>query len=311
MISAGMTFRRVSFEFLLLFFIFVLSSRAAGDPDLRYLFSVLEADRGVPLLRPGSIAVDTLKGEVYLTDRGRKAIFLYSESGRFLQEFGKEVGLHIPFYLLVDPSVHLVVGEQDRPVLWLLDLKGRVLDEIRLIDDDKEGILPGGISPGPGDNLYVASRYGNSVVKVNLTEKRVDDWYSYPEGQDDGIEIQDIIALEDGRVILLSSRGSVVHVLDGEGRPLVRFGRHGSTEDEFSFPSAFALGPDGKLWIIDTFQHSVKVFDLDGTFIGEFGEMGTEPGRLFFPVDLAFGRGGKLFILERGKARLQAFQLGE
>jgi hypothetical protein len=311
MIYLEMTCRRFSFEFLLLFFILIGSSRAIGDPDHRLLFSVLEAGRGVTLIKPSSIAVDTLKGEVYLTDRGRRAIFLYNESGQFLQEFGKEIGLHIPYCLMVDPSLHLVAGEQDKPKLWLLDLKGRILDEISLISDDKEGILPGGVSPGPEDNLFVVNRYGNSVIKVNLAEKRVDNWYTHPENQDGGIELQDIITLEDRRVLLLSSRGSVVHVLDAEGRPLIKFGRHGSTEDEFSFPSAFAIGPRGKLWIIDTFQHSVKVFDLDGTFINEFGEMGTEPGELFFPIDIAFGRGGKLFILEKGKARLQAFQLGE
>jgi sugar lactone lactonase YvrE len=282
---------------------------AEETPALKLLFSIGEAERDEPLLKPGSIDVDTLRGEVYVTDRGNSEIYVYDETGRFLQRIRKDLKVNAPDELLVDRSGNLVVCEQDLPMLWLLDHQGSVIEEVQLKLDGSERFLPGGMCTDIGGAVLVVERFGDKVVRINKTDRSIEQWPVDLGKQENIIELQDILTLGDGKTILLSSKGYAVRILDREGVLVNKFGEHGSKRNEFSFPTAFALGPKGKLWIVDTFQHSVKVFNQDGSFFKEYGRMGSKPGKFFFPNDIAFGRGGKLYILEGGNARFQVFQV--
>jgi streptogramin lyase len=213
--------------------------------------------------------------------------------------------------MAVDPGGYLVVGEQDLPDLWIIETTGRGARKLSLNVEPSGDILPGGLLVEPDGDIVIAERFGRDVVRLNRTSGTVEGILEGVGRFEEEFELQDIVRMPDGRSILISSKGYVVHVVDATGKTLHRFGLHGSRTDHFSFPVAAAIGPNGNLWIVDTFQHTLKVFALDGTFIGEILEMGSRPGQLFFPVDLAFGRDGRLYTLEKGVPRLQAFQLIE
>ncbi len=64
-------------------------------------------------------------------------------------------------------------------------------------------------------------------------------------------------------------------------------------------PEQMILGPDGKLYIVDSLASVVKRFDLDGNFIDNF----ILAGNLLNPISLKFGSDGKLYVLSGGTDR--------
>ncbi len=311
MTTRGRHIRLVIFSQIMGVFISVGQLRVEDAPALKFLFSVDETGRYEKLQRPVSIGVDMVRSEIYIADAGERKIFLYDETGRFLQEMGRDLEPKAPYGLFVHDSGNLVVAEQDLPRLELLDHTGSVVGEVPLEPGESERFLPGGMCSDRSGMVYVCERFGDKVLRVDLSERRSERWPFDPGGQDDAVELQDILPLGDGKMMLLSSKGSVVRVVDGNGKVVRRFGMHGAKADEFSFPTAFALGREGRVWIVDTFQHSVKVFNQDGSFFKEYGRMGSEPGNFFFPNDIAFGKDGRLYVLDGGNRRLQAFQVEE
>jgi len=286
-------------------------AQAAGSLSIDLLFTIDRAEPDGRLLKPGGIDCDTLRGEIYLADRGRKEVLVYDEAGRFLRKIDRSSGIRIPFRLLVDPSGTLIVGEERESKLRYTDLTGRPIGEESLIMDPDTGILPGGMAIGTGGDLLVVDRFGEGVWRINRMAGRPERFFD-PAGRDDGkIELQDIALTREGKAIIISSKGYGVRVIDPAGIPMTRFGAHGSQPSDFSFPISVAIDRRGRLWVVDTFQHAVKVFLQDGTFVTELGGMGTEPGRFFFPVDITFGSDNRLYVLEKGVPRFQAFQVHE
>ncbi|MBI3965344.1 MAG: NHL repeat-containing protein [Chloroflexi bacterium] len=93
-----------------------------------------------------------------------------------------------------------------------------------------------------------------------------------------------------------------VQRFDRDGRFLSEWG-HGQLDRPF----ALTIGPDGDVWVADTFHHAVKHFAPDGTLRASWGSLGTEAGEFDRPTDLHFDRAGNLHVVEFGNNRVQVF----
>ena len=88
-----------------------------------------------------------------------------------------------------------------------------------------------------------------------------------------------------------------------------------ATEAQLRFPGDVAVGPDGSIYIADTFNHAVRKVDADGiitTVAGKLGERGYggdggHPRQALFdrPAGLAFDANGNLYIADQGNHRIR------
>lgn len=95
--------------------------------------------------------------------------------------------------------------------------------------------------------------------------------------------------------------------LDAAGNVLARWGRSGSGPGEFLRVRALAIGPDGRIFAVDSCNHRIQAFLPDGTLSAIIGGPGNEQGRFHLPFDIAFGPGGEFYVVERGNCRVQKF----
>ncbi len=118
----------------------------------------------------------------------------------------------------------------------------------------------------------------------------------------------------DGTLYVIDALTDQIRVFDREGNPIATWGEPGSAPGQFRFENAqgdfwgdLALGSDGTLYVMDTFNNRVQVLGPDGAFLREWGKPGSEEGQFSSPQGIAVDREGRVYVAETGNQRVQVF----
>ncbi|RMD61806.1 MAG: 6-bladed beta-propeller [Alphaproteobacteria bacterium] len=105
----------------------------------------------------------------------------------------------------------------------------------------------------------------------------------------------------------VTSKDHGIRVFGPDGTHLFNIGTRGKEEGQFNLPLMAAMGPNGRLHVVDTGNFRVQVFDRDGKFLFSFGRAGRQPGQFSHPKGIAIDRDGKIFVTDSGFANFQIF----
>ncbi len=112
----------------------------------------------------------------------------------------------------------------------------------------------------------------------------------------------------DGSLYVADSVNARIQKFTPEGQFVFGFGRPGSGEGEFNSgwdgPRGVAVGPDGSIYVADTWNHRVQKFDSSGRFV----KMWSGATDAFFgPRDVAVDSRGNVYVVDTGKKRVHKF----
>ncbi len=152
-----------------------------------------------------------------------------------------------------------------------------------------------GLMAGPHDMaadadgfIYVVDSYNHRIVKLSPEGQPVDVWAStWHLGLEPGEWLPGCMTLE--------------------GEPLAL------GDGEFCEPWGVTVGPQGRVYVADTWNHRIQVFDADGQFLGKVGEFGqtgdpqSAPGLFYGPRDVVVGADGSIYVSDTGNKRIQVF----
>jgi sugar lactone lactonase YvrE len=116
---------------------------------------------------------------------------------------------------------------------------------------------------------------------------------------DDSIYVADTF---NNRIQHLAADGTVLQVW-GSFADLSQGAAPGGT---FYQPWGIAVGPDGSVYVADTWNHRIQKFTSDGTFVnmwGFFGQAET-PFALWGPRDIAIDQDGSVYVTDTGNKRV-------
>lgn len=105
----------------------------------------------------------------------------------------------------------------------------------------------------------------------------------------------------------VNSTNHQVVVYDRRGNVLSRIGGRGSGEGKFNLPLDVTLGPDRKLYVLDSGNFRVQVFRPDGSFDHAFGKAGRYPGQFSHPKAIAIDSAGVVYITDTSFGLFQLF----
>jgi uncharacterized protein (TIGR03663 family) len=178
----------------------------------------------------------------------------------------------------------------------------------------------GTLSPGA---LVEVKPYAEN--RLTLTARKVFGGQGAGEG-----ELQSprgVAVADDGSVYVADAGNHRIQVFSAEGQFVDSWGMRSVSEGESAGPRGFnepwdiALGPDGNVYVADTWNHRIQKLDGEGrpiTAWGVFGEFRPEDGEagqeaFYGPRGVAVGAEGDgealVYVADTGNKRVQVFQL--
>jgi len=112
----------------------------------------------------------------------------------------------------------------------------------------------------------------------------------------------DIASAPDGSVYVADGGNSRIQKFTSEGVFVTKWGERGApwdpswSEGQFYGLNGVAVGPDGSVYVSDTF--SIQKFTSDGVFIKRWGENGIGDGQFNSPRDVAVGPDGSVYVVD-------------
>lgn len=231
-------------------------------------------------------------------DRFRR--FATGESARG-QGFGKPFGL-------VAVGGRIYVGDTLSRHVAMLNFPEKTYSEF-----GNSGIgrlaKPLGMAADAAGRIYVCDGTSKRVIAYDRNGQ-----YLFAIGNDEILERPSAVAVSsDGSRIYVVDTGGVrsqnhrVSVFAPDGSHIQDIGTRGAGPGEFNLPLSATVGPDGKLFVLDSGNFRVQAFSESGQFLFEFGSAGRTPGHFSHPKSIAVDRDGKIFVSDSGFANVQIF----
>jgi tripartite motif-containing protein 71 len=285
------------------------------------------------LLRtPLGVAFDG-SGNVWISNSGQARVEEYTSSGEFIRRIGEDGpgGLASPYGITVDPARGRVyVADYTASVIQIYTTEGGYVGHFPADDQNAKVFGPNGFSPYDVEIFHgrVVATSNDGIYFFNTDGHVVARWGGELHGRKilgsawGQFTFPDAIAVDEAadRLYVADSMNRRIVALDASGKWLWASGRPDSKGRLLGFwqlPRGVAVGPDGNLYVVDTFRADDKgmgtgyIVELstDGELLSEFGRTGTDDGDFNFPDHLATGPDGLWAIADRENNRVVIFRL--
>jgi predicted membrane-bound mannosyltransferase/DNA-binding beta-propeller fold protein YncE len=129
---------------------------------------------------------------------------------------------------------------------------------------------------------------------------------------------RDLAFAPDGTFYVVDSGNNQILHIDQDGNLLQSWGEYGASDYDtnvmapagaFNDPWGVAVGPDGSVYVADTWNNRIQKFTADGQFITMWGQFGAAESRYHFwgPRGVAVDSQGRVFITDTGNKRVVIF----
>ncbi len=170
-------------------------------------------------------------------------------------------------------------------------------------------LRPLGVAVDGRRNIYVADAGLGRVMVYSMLGH-----FSREIGRPaDFDRLSDVAVSVDGSRIYALDRGGVaskrhrVLVFSASGEKLGQIGRRGIEPGQFNHPLQLALGPDGRLYVLDAGNFRVQVFSPAGEFIRAWGRPGRLLGNFARPRGIAVDGDNHVYVTDGAYQNFQIF----
>lgn len=233
------------------------------DRNGNYSRSIGEkGDGDKQLSKPYGVAIDA-NGDIYVADESNHKIIVFDKDGKYLRNWG----VMMPHFVeIFDKKIHVstygpfYVYDKTGKVLMKWGKKGRKNTEL----DTAYGIVPG------NDNIYIADTMNSRVL--SLKRNGDIDWSigkpNFKMTADASSEFQVPLGLtedENGVLYVADSLSFAISAITKKGKLIEKFGKDGSREGEFLYPSGLKYQGNRRFIVVDKGNNRVQIVEIPVT----------------------------------------------
>jgi phospholipase C len=242
---------------------------------------------------------------VWVADRATSLVEQFSQSGKFARAIGSHVLRH-PDGVAVDSAGNVWVADTGHDQIVEFSPSGRELQSFGS-DGSGNGQLdhPQGLALDSAGDVWVADQDNNRIEEFSATGGYLSQI---------GVATPDGIAIDAAGNLWVSSPsyadGNAVYEFTPAGTNLQYYGSTQASYGAFSNTAGIAIGPGGKIYIVNADYSLVTVLNPDGSFYTEFG-LQSNPANaaddLSFPQGIAVTSNGTVYVADSGNGRVAEY----
>ncbi|MDZ4169183.1 MAG: NHL repeat-containing protein [Coriobacteriia bacterium] len=150
------------------------------------------------------------------------------------------------------PDGSIWVNDADRRSVFQFTPQGQYVREESGPDDDPL-VIPGRVAFGPDGLMYVTERQNDLVRVLDANGAEAGSF---------GIPSPFSIDVDEERIAVGTRFGFAI--LEKDGTPLQVIGAMGKGDDEFDYVHGIALGDNGIVYVVDSFNNRLSAYDSEG-----------------------------------------------
>ena len=260
--------------------------------------------------RPQSGWKDPYTGRIYVTDVGRKAVFVFDPAQGFLylwDSADKGLGFITPLAVTGGPQGTVLVTDAELHAVIVLDAEGKPLRHIQ----HKSLLRPVGVvRVAEAGEIYVSDAQTHDI-KVFADDGSLKRTLGL-KGQNAGEFIGPThLAWRDGQLYVTDTLNSRVQVLSSEGKWLKTIGKRGMYIGDMPRPKGVAVDDEGRVYVVESYHDYLLVYDAEGRFLLPVGGSGRGIGQFYLPAGVWVNE-RHIFVADTFNGRVMVFEyLGE
>jgi DNA-binding beta-propeller fold protein YncE len=214
---------------------------------------------------PVYVVLDPTNGDVYVSDRPSKSIYVYDKDGRFRHRFEPATTLDPfePLGLAFDRQGNLYVSDVSGPIHRIIEFD-RTGAIIRTIGEKGQFNFPNGLAVDDLGNLFVANSNDGQVVVIDATGRQIG---IIPRGMANGeLGLPRGAAIDDGhRLYVADSTGQALQIYtldEATSKPKYygTVGTEGMADGQFEYPNGVATDTRARIYIADWANDRIQVW---------------------------------------------------
>ncbi|KAJ8717879.1 hypothetical protein PYW07_005809 [Mythimna separata] len=205
------------------------------------------------MLCPVQIAFMKSTGEIFVTDKWKHCIHVFSKDGEYLRSIGQK-GSRVGTFR----SPEGIATDNASQLIYVVDTGN---DRVQIIQPDGKYV----------DQIGVAVKQQASLAPSVWETKEI----TCTE-----LNAPTSVAVTSDRVIVLDSGNGRIKVYNKQDKSkIIEFGSMGQRKGQFRHPEVLAVDPMGYILVGDSGNCRVQVFKQTGQLIRVFGGLGSQPGK--------------------------------
>ena len=187
----------------------------------------------------------------------------------------------------------LYVADPGAQALWIFDLRARSFIKVGRFGGTAL-VSPVAVAAKDGNEVFVADSWHAKVFLLNREGALV---RTVAEA---GLRRPAALVYDDSarRLYVADSAAHRVLVYDQDNASPQIWGRRGSADGEFNYPTHLALDRAGTLLVTDALNFRVQAFDRAGKFLWKLGRHGDGSGDFASPKGVAAGADDRIYVVD-------------
>lgn len=207
-----------------------------------------------------------------------------------------------PFSVTTDATGKIFVADTARRIVFVFDETAAKTSFLGM--REKPFKQPVCVAVDAAGRIYVTDTIYDTVMVFSPDDRLI---AQYGKGVLDG---PSGVAVDDSRrrVYVVSTKTHRIEAFSlDDGRHLFGFGSRGAGKGQFNYPSGVAVGPDGRLFVVDSMNFRVQIFSSEGVYERQLGGMGDAAGQFTRPKGVAVDAEGNIYVTDAAFNNFQIF----